>query len=122
MHCYANAAARSRRFLRPAALLLATLVLAAGCTRAMMVGSDAGPLYRITVHNELAEAMIVSYNDGRGDAILGTVAARATDHFTIGRPARLDITVTARNAAGTRNLAPIAVNLSPETAQTVRLR
>jgi hypothetical protein len=117
-----NAAAGRRRAARAAAMLLACLALAAGCTRAVTVGSDAGPLYRVTVQNDLDEAMIVSYNDGRGDALLGTVTARSSDHFTIGRPARLSITVIARNVAGTRQLGPIAVELTTATATIVRLR
>jgi hypothetical protein len=117
-----HTAAGRRRAARAATLLLACLALVAGCTRAVTVGSDAGPLYRVTVQNDLDEAMIVSYNDGRGDALLGTVTARASDHFTIGRPARLSIAINARNIAGTRNVGPIAIELTAATATIVRLR
>jgi hypothetical protein len=113
---------RRLRAARRAALLLLLLVSATGCARAISVGSDAGPLYRITVHNELAEAMIVSYNDGRGDAILGTVPARGTEHFAVGRPAQPTITVSARNTSGTRSVGPFTVQLAADAAQTVRLR
>jgi hypothetical protein len=103
-------------------LLLACLAFASGCSRTMMVGSEAAPLYRITVQNDLVEAMIVSYNDGRGDALLGTVGPRSVDHFTIGRPASLSITVYARNVAGNRNLGPFAIELTPDSARLVRLQ
>jgi hypothetical protein len=110
-----------RRLLRAAAIVMAVFA-AAGCSRAMLVGSEAGPTYRITVHNEFAEAMIVSYNDGRGDALLGTVTAGGTDHFTIGRPATTTITVRARNVDSTRNAGPYTVVLSATTSQDVHLR
>jgi hypothetical protein len=123
MSCAASTQAPARRrAARAAVLLLACMAFATGCTRAMMVGSEAGPLYRVTVQNDLGEAMIVSYNDGRGDALLGTVAARSVDHFTIARPAVLRVSVYARNVAGTRNLGPITVELSPDTARLVRLQ
>jgi hypothetical protein len=111
-----------RRATTRAALLVALLTGTGGCARAMSVGSEAGPLYRITVENELAEAMIVSYNDGRGDAILGTVAARGQEHFAIGRPATTTIAVRARNTAGTRSLGPFSIELDASTARIVTLR
>jgi hypothetical protein len=116
------AAAGRPRYIRAMVLLLACLAFTAGCSRAMTVGSEAGPLYRITVQNDLDEAMIVSYNDGRGDALLGTVGPRSVDHFTIGRPANLSITVSARNVAGSRTRGPIAIELTPDSARLVRLQ
>jgi hypothetical protein len=112
----------ARRLLRSAALALVVAAAASGCTRALSVGSDAGPIYRLTVHNEATEAMIVSYNDGRGDALLGTVPARSTDHFSVGRPATTSVTVHARNVAGTRSAGPFSVLLSTAAAQVVTIR
>jgi hypothetical protein len=112
----------ARRLLHSAAAAIIVAATLSGCARAMMVGSDAGPIYRLTVHNEAAEAMIVSYNDGRGDALLGTVPARSTDHFSVGRPATTSITVNARNVAGTRSAGPFSVQLSTAAAQVVTIR
>lgn len=103
-------------------LLLAALLLpATACARAMAVGSEPRPVYRIDVINETAEAMIVSYDEGRGSALLGTVPAGRTDSFVIAARTTA-VVVSARNAAGTRVLDPIPVQLSATTAQQVRLR
>jgi hypothetical protein len=103
-----------------AALAVITLA-SAGCARAVAVGSEPRPVYRIEVSNSLAEPMIVSYNDGRGDALLGTVAAGRTEQFVIATRTET-ITVHARNAAGTRTAGPFTVQLSTTSPQPVRIR
>ncbi|CAN5633835.1 hypothetical protein BH23GEM9_BH23GEM9_05860 [soil metagenome] len=108
--------------LRRSAALLTLALLLAGCARAMQVGSEPGPVYRLAVQNQFAEPMIVSYADSRGQGLLGTVPAGRTEHFTIANPATLSISVTARNAAGSRSAGPFAVQLVAGEAQTVLLR
>jgi hypothetical protein len=102
------------------AALAATALALTGCARAMSVTADPRPVHRITVQNEFAEAMIVSYDDGRGDALLGMVPAGQTEHFVIASQAG-SVTVSARNAAGSRTAGPYTVHLAPDTPQIVRL-
>jgi hypothetical protein len=111
----------TRRLLARALILFVLAALAAGCGRAVSVGSDARPVYRINVHNETGEAMIVSYDEGRGSALLGTVPAGRADSFVIAARTTT-VNVTARNVAGTRVLPPITVQLSEASAQPVYLR
>ncbi|HEX6307311.1 MAG TPA: hypothetical protein VFZ69_03925 [Longimicrobiales bacterium] len=107
--------------LRPLLLLLAVLSLS-GC-RTMSVGSPApSETYSISVHNETGVAMIVSYNDGRGDALLGNVRPGATERFVIAAPASHTITVQATAASGGRTAGPYSVTLVAGSTQTVRLR
>jgi hypothetical protein len=114
-----------RHHASPARALLFILAAAlplGGCARAIGAGSeDARPVYRINVDNQTGEAMIVSYDEGRGNALLGTVPAGGSDSFVIAA-ATTTITLTARNVAGTRTLPPIPVQLSATTPQQVQLR
>jgi hypothetical protein len=103
-----------------AAALLALLL--AACTRPIEVTSEPRAVFAILVHNEFAEPMIVSYDDSRGDALLGTVPANSSQRFEIGNPARNRITLQARNAAGSRRSGPHTVDLVAHTVPTVRLR
>lgn len=111
---------RSRQLSLSLPLLLA--VALAACVRPIEVGSDPRPNYGIVVHNDVAEPMIVSYTDGRGDALLGTVPAGASQQFIIAAPAATRISITARNAGGTRVIGPFNVQLVSGAMQPVRLR
>lgn len=104
--------------------VVATALLAlalAGCARGMAVGSEPRPVHNITVQNDLTEAMIVSYTDARGDAILGTVPPGSSERFVIASPATT-ITVRARNTAGTRVIGPYTLDFTSGTSQLVHLR
>jgi hypothetical protein len=101
--------------------LLLLLFLQAGCARAIEVGSDPRPTYRLSVVNELPYPMIVSYSDPRGDALLGTVPAGRTEHFVIAGTTAAGIVVTARSADGTLTRGPYTIQLIAGQAQTVRL-
>lgn len=105
-------------------LILATFILLAApaCTRAMHVGSDPAPVYRLLVSNQLGEAMLVSYNDGSGDRLLGSVPAGRSDSFVVAGSASADISVSARNSAGTRSAGPWTVRLVAGEQVTVQLR
>jgi hypothetical protein len=100
-------------------LLAATALFAC---RPVAVTSDPRPTYSIDVHNETSVAMIVSYNDGRGDAVLGTVPANRTERFIIASPRTTVVTVRATNEARTRTAGPYSVQLVAGTPQSVRLR
>jgi len=88
----------------------------------MSVGTAPTPVFAIAVTNSTGEEMIVSYDDGSGRRALGAVAAGATDRFVIAQPARTTVNVTARNAAGTRSVGPIAVDLVAGETRPVNLR
>jgi hypothetical protein len=103
-------------------MLLAALALASGCARALDVGSEPGPVYRIVVHNDLAEAMIVTSNHAGGEGMLGAVPAGRSDTFVLARPVAMDIEIRARNSAGTRAVGPFPVRLHATDPVTIRLR
>jgi hypothetical protein len=106
--------------LRPLLPLLAAAALFA--CRSVAVASDPRPTYSVNVHNETSVDLIVSYNDGRGDAVLGTVPANRTERFIIAAPQGTTITVRGTNEARTRTAGPIEVRLVAGTPQQVRLR
>lgn len=107
---------------RSALLALAITLGAAGCTRAVAVGTgDVQQSFRIEVHNESAETLAVSYNDGRGDALLGTVASGRSEPFIIVSPATTTITVSGRASSG-RTAGPQRVTLSSGSVSRVVLR
>lgn len=108
------------RALRQFLPLLAAGVLFA--CRPVSVTSDPRPTYSIDVHNETAVALIVSYNDGRGDAVLGTVPANRTERFIIASPEATTITISGTNEARSRTIGPYTVHLVAGTPQQVRLR
>lgn len=110
------------RQLRALRLLLLCLAFA-GCSRAIQVGSDQpSQQYRLTVENLTGVTMVVSYNDTRGDAILGNVGAGRTEYFVIVRPASATIAVRGQAASGTRVAGPYTVTLREGTPQVVRLQ
>ena len=108
-----------RRFL----LLLPVILTLSGCARGMEVGSSTpAETFSINVQNMSGVTMVVSYDDGRGSAILGTVSAGATERFIIAAPATQTITVIAEAVSGTRRSGPHTVHLVAGAPQTVRLR
>jgi uncharacterized lipoprotein YajG len=102
-------------------LIVLALVALSGCARAMSVESPA-ETFSISVQNQTGVTMVVSYNDGRGDAILGTVSAGGTERFIIAAPAVQTVTVRGVAASGTRTAGPYSVTLVAGTPQTVRLQ
>jgi uncharacterized lipoprotein YajG len=102
--------------------LLVALLLLAGCSRGMSVGSpEPTRTYSISVTNQTNVALVVSYNDGRADAILGSVSAGATERFVIAGSTSPTVTVRG-TAAGGRTSGPYTVTLTPGITQTVILR
>lgn len=109
--------------LRRTLFLLSSLILLSGCTRGISVGS-ASPeeTYSINVQNLTGVTMVVSYDDGRGDAVLGTVNSGATERFIIAAPATRTISVRGDAVTGARRSGPHSVSLIAGTPQVVRLR
>ena len=104
-------------------ILLFTLVFISGCSRGMAVGSSTpAETFSINVQNTTGVSMVVSYDDGRGAAILGTVDAGATERFIIAAPATLTISVRGEAVSGSRRSGPHTVSLAAGTPRTVILR
>jgi len=64
--------------------------------------------------------MIISYDDGTGAHLLGTVSANSQGRFVITRPARQAVTVIATNEARTQTVTR-SVTLRLGTPATVTL-
>lgn len=106
---------------RRTSVLLLAFVLAA-CSRSVQIGSDPGPAYAVEIRNTLDQDMIVAYDDGGGPRTLGTIRAGGSERFIIASPARQSITITARNAGGSRSAGPYSVQLTVGGTATVSLR
>jgi hypothetical protein len=76
---------------------------ATACARNVRVESDTTHGYALQVRNTMPHAMIVSYNDGSGPRVLGTVLGGATERFVIAAPKRTDITVLATDEKQSHN-------------------
>jgi hypothetical protein len=85
-----------------AALLAAVMVI--GC--APVPGSDGEPrpAHAINVINELPHAMVVWFDDGTGERLLGTVAAGGRDRFVLGGVTGTTVSVIARDEAATHTV------------------
>lgn len=86
------------------------------------IQSDPTNAYSIQVSNPMPHAMVVSYNDGRAPAMLGTVGPGATERFIVASPASTTIAITATDAGNTHRVGPISVMLSPSATAQVTLR
>jgi hypothetical protein len=98
------------------------LLLSTGCARALHVASEPSPVYRLAIANDTDQEMVVTYHDGQRQGLLGAVPAGRSDTFVVATPASAAVTITARNAAGTRTLGPFSVQLAPGETVTLRLR
>lgn len=104
------------------AVLILIASLTAGCARAVSVGTQPGPVYAVQVRNTLSQDMIVSYDAGSGPAILGTVRANGSERFVIAVRSPGAVTITARDASGSRSAGPYTVQLQSDTTAEVVLR
>ena len=66
--------------------------------------------------------MVVSYNDGRGEATLGTVAPDRTERYIIASPASTTISVRGVATSGTRSSGPYQLTLTSSATARVTLR
>ena len=87
---------RTRIFPLLALLCVATL---AGCARGVSLNTDPGETYAISVVNPMPHAMIVSFDDGSGARLLGTVGAGRTERFVIAGAANPTVSVVAHDEA-----------------------
>lgn len=104
-------------------IAVAALLVLTGCARGMTVGSpEPTETYSISVQNQTSVDLIVSYNDGRGSALLGTVRAGATERFVIAGSAASTVQVSGAAVSGSRTSGPYTVSLLPGRTQSVVLR
>jgi hypothetical protein len=108
--------------LHPRLIVLAILLSALACSRAVSVGSSPSPVYAVAVTNATNEELIVSYDDGSGPKALGSVRAGAAERFVIAAPARNQVAIAGRNRAGTRSVGPVNVQLVAGETKGVELR
>jgi hypothetical protein len=87
-------------------VLLAALVLlaATACARGVSMNPDAGQTYAVSVQNDMPHAMIVSFDDGSGSRLLGTVESNRTERFVIAGSAQRTITIVATDEADTHTV------------------
>lgn len=90
------------------------------CAPAMEVDTAPQPVQAINVINELPDAMIVWFDDGTGERLLGTVAAGSQDRFVLAGTDATTVSVVARDEAQTRTIRR-TVTLRPGGVADVRL-
>lgn len=103
-------------------VLLAALVLltATACTRGVSMNPDAGQTYAVSVQNQMPHAMIVSFDDGSGVRLLGTVDASRSERFVIAGTAQQTITIIATDQGDTHTVRR-TVTLVPGGTVDVRI-
>lgn len=96
-----------RRRLAPL-LPLVALILAVGAACAGAGGiefeTDPRQTQAINVINQLAHPMVIWFDDGDGERLLGTVAAGSRDRFVIAEPGVSTLSVVARDEAQTETV------------------
>ena len=102
--------------------LLTLLVLGAvtGCARSVALDTDPGQTYAVNVVNPMPHPMIVSFDDGSGSRLLGTVGAGRTERFVIAGSANQTVSVVAHDEAETHTVRRTVV-LQPGSTVEVRL-
>lgn len=104
-------------------ILLLTLAIAAtttACARSVDLNTDAGQSYAVSVTNPMPHAMIVSYDDGTGERLLGTVEANRSDRFVVAGSNSATISIIARDEGETHTVRKTVVLVPGETV-AVRL-
>jgi hypothetical protein len=76
----------------------------AGCSRAVTVQTAPERTYSIEVRNTMPYAMVVSYDDGTGVRLLGTVGASQTEHFVLAGARTEAVTIIAVDEDRTRTV------------------
>ncbi|MGH7467500.1 MAG: hypothetical protein ACRENP_05885 [Longimicrobiales bacterium] len=102
--------------------LAVALMALAGCasTRSVSVGSDV--TYRLEVVNQMPQAMTVFWSDGGEPRMLGSVGSGRTESFVIAGAGSTNVSITARDAGGTRRGGPYSVTLEAGVVKRVVVR
>ena len=93
----------SRTRLIPLIAVMGAAALA-GCARSVALNTDPGETYAVSVDNPMPHAMIVSFDDGSGSRLLGTVGARQTERFVIAGSASQTVSIVAHDEAETHTV------------------
>jgi hypothetical protein len=103
-------------------LFLALVVAVAGtaCARGVTLNPDAGQTYAVNVVNQMPHAMIVSFDDGSGTRLLGTVGSNREERFVVAGAARETVTIVARDEGDTHTVRRTVTLISGGTVE-VRL-
>jgi hypothetical protein len=104
--------------LLPVAALI--IAVAAGCARGVDFDPDVQRTNAINVINELAHPMVVWFDDGTGERLLGTVAAGSRDRFILAGTMASTVSVVARDEGRTHTVRR-TVTLVPGGSVDVRL-
>lgn len=75
-----------------------------GCARSVALNTDPGEQYAVNVTNPMPHAMIVSFDDGAGMRLLGTVGAGRTERFIIAGSAAQTVSIVAHDEAETHTV------------------
>lgn len=100
-------------------MLACTLSLGTTCGRSAVVESAVS--YPMDVINPFPDAMVVSFDDGTGSRLLGTVAGGSTERFVVAGSAAETVTVIAVDEDRTRTVRR-TVTLRPNQLVRVQLR
>lgn len=84
--------------------LLAVVLLLAACGRGVVVESEPGPVFTLSIENPMSHAMDVWYDDGAETQELGRVEPHETREFIIAGPARTAVEIVARDEARTHSI------------------
>jgi hypothetical protein len=83
---------------------LVIIAALAGCARSVALNTDPGQTYAVSVTNPMPHAMIVSFDDGSGVRLLGTVGAGRTERFVIAGSAAPTVSIVAHDEAETHTV------------------
>lgn len=109
-----------RRLRLTAFALLALVAAATACTRSVDLDADPGQTYAVNVINTFAQPMIVSFDDGSGPRLLGTVGANRTERFVVAGTSGGTVSIIARDESDSRTVRR-TVSLVPGGTVDVRL-
>jgi hypothetical protein len=101
-------------------LMILALMTASACGPAMELDTDPRQVQAINVTNALSHPMIVWFDDGTGERLLGTVAAGSTDRFVLGDTPAGTVSVIARDEGRTHTVRR-TVTITPGGTGDVRL-
>ncbi|HSH45752.1 MAG TPA: hypothetical protein VK966_07845 [Longimicrobiales bacterium] len=84
-----------------ATLAVAILVAVAGCARSVELNTDPGQSYAVNVINTRSQPMVVSFDDGDGTRLLGTVGANRTERFVVAGSSSPTVSIVAEDEGRT---------------------
>lgn len=101
-------------------IALVCVVALTGCARSVALNTDPGETYAVSVENPMPHSMIVSFDDGSGTRLLGTVEARQTERFVVAGSASQTVSIIAHDEGETHTVRRTVV-LQPGGTVAVRL-